>query len=200
MRHKLLIAGLAAMVSLFYGMCLWEIGGNILSLYAAGPNAPTDDPGRGLPPMVVIQATMTPSRPADAAQAPAGALLAPAPAHSPANEDIHPETINGLAVDQWVVLPSAVKQNILGVYARGVALGRNPRAFSKIGDSNMENPFFLAPFDDEAYNLGKYAHLEPAIHYFAGSFGRQSLAVKKGFHSWSVLDATLADRSACWPD
>ena len=117
------------------------------------------------------------------------ALLPAAPGH-----------VNGVPIEQFAVIPAAVQQNIRKIYAQGQAHGNDPRAFSKIGDSNMEAPYFLASFDDEPYNLGEYAYLAPAIDYFAGSFARQSMAVRIGFHSWSVLDAALADKTTCWPD
>jgi LysM repeat protein len=143
-------------------------------------------PGEGVP---------TPTRPAPvrmARNAPAGSALAPIP---PA-----PGVVNGIPVEQIIVIPAGVKQNIRKIYTQGQALGNNPRAFSKIGDSNMENPYFLASFDNEPYNLGKYAYLGSVIDHFSGSFGRQSMAVRIGFHSWSVLDVASADKTTCWPD
>jgi hypothetical protein len=108
--------------------------------------------------------------------------------------------VNGVSADRFVLISAGVRKNIQAIYAQGQALRNNPRAFSKIGDSNMENPYFLAPFDGQAYRLGSYAYLQPVIDQFAGSFGRQSKAVRKGFHSWSVLDAKLADQAECRPD
>jgi len=143
-------------------------------------------PGDGVPAPTRPPATRTAIR---AATRLPMALLPPAPGH-----------VNGVSTEQFVVIPTAVRQNIRKIYAQGQAHGNNPRAFSKIGDSNMENPYFLASFDDEPYNLGEYAYLAPAIDYFSGSFGRQSMAVRIGFHSWSVLDATLSDKTTCWPD
>ena len=143
-------------------------------------------PGDGVPtptrPAVVRTATRVATRLPTA-------LLPPAPGH-----------VNGVPIEQFAVIPAAVQQNVRKIYAQGQAHGNNPRAFSKIGDSNMEKPYFLASFDDEPYNLGEYAYLAPVIDYFAGSFDRQSMAVRIGFHSWSVLDAALADKTACWPD
>lgn len=110
-----------------------------------------------------------------------------------------PGKVNGVLVEQFITLPANVKQNIRKLYAQGQARGNNPNAFSKIGDSNMENPYFLMSFDQGPYNLGDYRYLEPAIEHFAGSFGRTSLAVRQGFHSWSVLDVELADKASCWP-
>jgi LysM repeat protein len=143
-------------------------------------------PGDGVP---------APTRPANirtASHTAAGSAIVPI---SPS-----PGKVNGVPVEQFVVLPAGVKQNIRKIYAQGQALGNNPHTFSKIGDSNMENPYFLATFDQGAYNLGEYTYLESVIDYFSGSFSRQSMAVQRGFHSWSVLDAALADKTACWPN
>lgn len=85
------------------------------------------------------------------------------------------------------------------IYERGLALGNNPHAFSKIGDCNSEPPFFLARFDSGDYDLGPYSYLQPVIDYFAGSFGRQSMTVWTGNHAWSVLDPTFANPALCLP-
>jgi LysM repeat protein len=143
-------------------------------------------PGEGVP---------TPTRPAATRAASRAATRLPIALLPPA-----PGQVNGVPVEQLIVMSDAVQQNIRKIYAQGQARGNNPHAFSKIGDSNMENPYFLASFDNESCNLGQYAYLAPAIDYFAGSFGRQSMAVRVGFHSWSVLDATMADKTNCWPD
>jgi hypothetical protein len=76
----------------------------------------------------------------------------------------------------------------------------NAHAFSKVGDSTIENPHFLARFDEGTYNLGDYAYLQSVIEYFAGSFARQGLAVRRGFHSWTVTDPMWADKDLCLPN
>jgi len=48
-----------------------------------------------------------------------------------------PPDVNGISVEAFVVLPDDVKQHIREIYARGLALGNNPRAFSKVGDSTI---------------------------------------------------------------
>jgi LysM repeat protein len=116
------------------------------------------------------------------------------PAPAPVPGDV---LVNGLAADAIVLLPENVKQHVRQVYAQGQALGRNPRAFAKIGDSTIENPHFLARFDSSPYHLGAYSYLQPLIDYFHGSFGRQGSAVRRGLHSWSVFDPLWADKSMC---
>ncbi len=97
--------------------------------------------------------------------------------------------VNGVSLSAFVVMPSEVKQNIREVYRHGQTLGRNPRAFARVGDSTVENGFFLMAFDQRHYNLDGYAYLQPVIDYFSGSFARESVAVGRGFHTTTVLDS-----------
>lgn len=103
-----------------------------------------------------------------------------------------PAEINGISLDQIILLPENVQQNIRSIYALGQSQGRNPRAFSKLGDSIIEPPHFLTRFDSGPYNLGNWADLQPVIDAFHGSFNRNSMAVRRGLHSWSVLDSMWA--------
>lgn len=108
-----------------------------------------------------------------------------------------PSTVNGVGIETFVVLPEAVRTNVMQIFLRGLELNRNPRAFSKLGDSTIENPFFLARFDDEPYNLGEYGYLQSVIDFYAGSFGRESMAVKRGLHTWSAFDPMWTDAPQC---
>jgi len=103
-----------------------------------------------------------------------------------------PTAINGIDYNAFLVLDDGVKQRIRQIYAYGRSRGNNPRAFSKLGDSTIEPPHFLTRFDSGDYNLGEYTYLQPVIDYFAGSFGRQSVAIRRGLHTWSVLDPMWA--------
>ena len=110
-------------------------------------------------------------------------------------------TMNGVPIDGLIIMPENVVKNAQNIYVQGQALGNNPQAFSKIGDSTIQIPFFLARFDQPGgYNLGDYAYLQPTIDFFAGSFGREGMAVRKGFHSWTVTDPAWADKSVCQPN
>lgn len=110
-----------------------------------------------------------------------------------------PQSVNGIAFDSVVVMPEGVRQHVREIYAQGHALGNNPQAFSKLGDSTIEHPYFLGRFDDGPYNLGQYNYLKPVIDYFSGSFRRESVAVKRGLHTWSVLDPMWATDPQCLP-
>lgn len=87
------------------------------------------------------------------------------------------------------------------IYQRGLALGNNPRSFSKVGDCLSLNPFFLAAFDNAPdYRLGgPYVHLQETVNQFAGSFSRPSQAVRLGFSNISLLMPMWADPVVCLP-
>jgi hypothetical protein len=104
-----------------------------------------------------------------------------------------PTSVNGLAYNEFVMMPSNVVRKIRRIFARGQRLERNSRAFSRTGDSTIERPNFFYRFDEGDYHLGAYGYLQPTIDYYAGSFGHDSAAVKRGLHTWAVLDPMWAD-------
>ena len=108
--------------------------------------------------------------------------------------------LNGVAWTSFIVLPPDVVIHAREIYRSGQAMGRNPNAYSKVGDSTVENPHFMARFDDGSYNLGPYSYLQPALDVFRGSHGRDSIAVQIGLHSWSANDPMWADSGICLPD
>lgn len=112
-----------------------------------------------------------------------------------------PTSLNGIPVESIIVMPENVKQHMREIYALGQEIGRNPFAYSKVGDSTIQNPFFMARFEEPGgYFLGEYAYLQPAVDHFRGSHGREGMAVRKGFHSWTVNDPFWADNTVCQPN
>lgn len=92
----------------------------------------------------------------------------------------------------WLEMPviPELTPAMLEVYQRGLAAGREPTRFSKIGDCQNIPTYFLAMFDGGTYSLGdEYAYLQPTIDYFAGSWGRKSLAVRGGLNIIAVQNA-----------
>ena len=118
--------------------------------------------------------TRTPARP----------VVVATPPPLPTNAGV----VNGIPASAFVIMSANVKQNIREVYRKGQTLGRNPRAFAKVGDSTIENGYFFAAFDRGNYKLGTYAHLQATINLYAGSFGRESVAVGVGYHTTTVMD------------
>lgn len=87
------------------------------------------------------------------------------------------------------------------IYHRGLGMGNNPRAFSRVGDCQSVPQFFLGTFDQPGtYDLGPYANLQALIDHFSGSFGRRNVTVNNGFNVASVLSPIWSDPKQCNPD
>lgn len=142
-------------------------------------------------PQVVRQTPLPPT--AVATQRP----VVPPPPTAPTSLSVPPSTINGIPIQRIVYLSDAARVNIRDIFAQGQEWGRNPRSVSKIGDSTMVYPPFLAAFDGSAYRLGRFAYLQSSINYWAGSFERTSVAVKKGMHTWSEFDPAWSVPELC---
>ncbi len=100
----------------------------------------------------------------------------------------------------WPVVP-AVSASVQGINERGRALGRDPRAFAKVGDCGSAASWFLGAFDDPPayYRLGEYAYLEAVIAHFRGSFGRTSVAARPGFNASALFAPLWSDPAQCQP-
>jgi lysophospholipase L1-like esterase len=140
-----------------------------------------------LPPPL-IQPTNTP---------PAQPTTEPTPEPSPVPAS---ETINGLPREQFLRLSPETIAHMREVYARGQEIhGRDPRRFSKLGDSLSANYVYLSRFDTGEYNLGDYNYLQPTIDHFRGSFARESAGVKVGIAAISALGSQYANPDLCLP-
>lgn len=112
-------------------------------------------------------------------------------------------TASPTQADFWMSTPvvPTVSQTVRDIYAKGIKLGRDPHAFSKIGDCQSISTYFLSYFDREGfYDLGSFSSLKETIDWFAGSFSRDSLAVKGGFNAAAILSPLRADPKQCDPD
>jgi hypothetical protein len=109
-----------------------------------------------------------------------------------------------LSADGWKTLPviPVISPKVLQIYQRGLELGNNPAAFSKIGDCGSTPAWFLGDFDrgPKFYRLGEYAYLQAVIQEFQGSYARTSLAAKSGFNVSSVLSPFWSDAQQCLAD
>lgn len=116
-----------------------------------------------------------------------------------ATATVTPVMVNGVPAEVFIVLPEDVLVSLREIFQQGQQQGRNPQAFSKLGDSTIENPQFMTRFDDTefSYDLADFAYLQPAIDFYSGSFGRQGAAVRRGLHTWSVFDPMWASNPAC---
>jgi hypothetical protein len=136
-------------------------------------------------------ASSLPSRPAATEAMP---LLTETPAAPP-------EPTPTLGPDGWKSLPvvPVVGETPRLIYQRGLELGNNPHAFSKVGDCGSTPAWFLGDFDrgPKYYRLGLHQDLEAVILEFQDSFDRTSLAAKAGFNASSVFTSLWANRSQC---
>ncbi|SRR5258708_2062788 len=104
-------------------------------------------------------------------------------------------------------ITSAVRAAMKDVYQKGLVLGNNPHAFSKVGDCHSSHVWFMHQFGGQySYNLGQYTNLKGVIDWFStpndftdnNSFLRVSQAAHSGFVSASVLDPLWkADQAFC---
>jgi hypothetical protein len=134
----------------------------------------------------------------DAAATPAPTTTPdPSPTVEPSPTPLGPQEINGIPLSEVAPLSPEVAAHVAEIYALGQELGRNPDAFSKLGDSTILNPHFLGPFDTGDYNLGEFAYLQSAIDRFKGSFERHGVGARHGLHSWTVFDPMWADEKWC---
>jgi len=105
--------------------------------------------------------------------------------------------------NSWTSLPTIpdVSSAAREIYQKGLDLGNNPDAFSKVGDCNSLSVRFLTYYDKEPapdyYNLEAYSYLQPVIQQFRGSFKRESLAVGDGFNTSAILAPFRADPQFC---
>ncbi len=103
--------------------------------------------------------------------------------------------------ENWQGLPviPTVTDSARKLYQKGIAVGNDPHAFSKIGDGEISTEWFLADFDlgPDHYNLGDYQYLESVIENFQGSFSRIGVAARRGFNTNLILDPTANDPSLC---
>lgn len=148
----------------------------------------------------------TPDVPTQTAPAPAASMTT-APSLTPdsipfgdtATPDISPTATLGL--DAWMFMPvvPTFSDTAREIYQHGLTLGRDPRRFSKAGDCESTTGWYLSDFDHDpsTYRLGEYAYLQPTIDYYAGSFKRESLAVRRGANTSSMLTSLWADPAQC---
>ena len=164
------------------------------SLASATPS-PTPRPVATARPIPTTAPTTTPTTTPTAT---ATATPAPTPTPTPTRD---PATlVNGVPVEAFVIMPPETQANVRRIFARGQELGRNPRHFSKLGDSISLTSAYLVRFDQDKYNLGVYSDLQPTIDYYKDSWERFGMAVRIGLHAWVGFRPGEADAAKCLPE
>ena len=128
----------------------------------------------------------------------ATATATPFPTHTPTPD---PTTlVNGVPIEDFIIMPPETQANVRHIFAQGQEMGRNPHAFSKVGDSASLTSHYLVRFDQKRYNLGIYEDLQETIDFYAKSFKRFGVALRIGLHSWIAFRAGEADSDKCGAD
>lgn len=98
----------------------------------------------------------------------------------------------------WPVIPEGVSPAMIALYQAGLENGNLERRFSKVGDCQNITTYFLANFDKpERYTLDDYPDLQKTIDWYAGSFKRESVAVRGGLNVAAVQNPLFTRSKEC---
>lgn len=124
----------------------------------------------------------------------------PTPTNTPTITPTPLPPLNGLTIADILIMDEATVANVRQIFANGQRLGRDPHAYSVLGDSTVMTPHLLSRFARDDLNLGQYAYLQPTVDHFQGIWRRFGVATDYGLHSWSVFDPLWADKDWCLPN
>jgi Tol biopolymer transport system component len=102
---------------------------------------------------------------------------------------------------EWPVVPS-VTGHAIEIYRKGLAMGLDPNAFSKVGDCQSVKAAFMGYLDLGNYPATfstNYPELQETVDHFKGHFNTDGQAVRGGFNAAAVLSPLWADPQACLP-
>jgi len=115
---------------------------------------------------------------------------------------LEPEPKPTMGLEDWQnlpVLPTSVSDRVREIYRLGLQQGNDPKRFSKIGDCQNINTYFLAIYDDPtAFTLGEENnHLQETIDYYNGMWSRDSISVKNGFNVANIFNPWFNNKELC---
>jgi uncharacterized protein YraI len=96
-----------------------------------------------------------------------------------------------------VTLANHNTEVVRSTFYKGLQMGKNPHAFSKIGDCESASAYFLVPIDSGDYDFGQYAYLESVVQHFAGSFSHIGQAATDGHMASVIVDPKWANPNFC---
>jgi len=101
----------------------------------------------------------------------------------------------------WPVIPE-ISYQTREIYRKGLAMGNDARAFSKVGDCQNLKEYFLGKFDHlDMYNF-KW-NIDPyldTIDQFQGNFFRDGQSTHFGYTAASPITQLMADQDICLPE
>lgn len=110
-----------------------------------------------------------------------------------------PPQLNGLTIDEILIMDGSVRENVRQIYGNGQVWGRDLSRISVLGDSTVLNPHLLARFGRDDLILGEYSFLQPTVTGIV-TWDRYGVAARNGLHSWSVFDPVWANKDWCEPN
>lgn len=100
--------------------------------------------------------------------------------------------------ENWPVVPEGVSSAMVALYQAGLESGNLSHRFSKVGDCQNISTYFLANYDRaNRYDLGEYTSLQETIDWYAGSFKRDSVAVRGGLNVAAVQNPLFTRSKEC---
>lgn len=101
----------------------------------------------------------------------------------------------------WPIIPE-VTNTAREIYSKGLELGNNPHAFSKVADCQNVRQSFLGFFDHPGQyeQMSGMEELQDTIDNFSGYFDRDGQATQYGFNAAAVLSPLWTDTEVCLPD
>lgn len=158
------------------------------------------DQNPGTTPPVTLEVTA--AEPQVESATPAQASITETPSETPTLEPTPTEDTR-LRPEQWLQWPviPTLSPAMVEVYLQGIEKGNNSHRFSKAGDCQNVPGMYLGIFDTPgSYFLrASESQLQETIDNFAGSFGRDSIAVKGGFTFPALFSPLRADPTQCSP-
>jgi len=160
----------------------------IITACSSAPTPPNPTPDTGTPDTQPLD-TATPISDATAT------VAAPRPNVSP-TPDLR---LDPAKWQEWPVVPQ-ISGRALEIYQRGLALGNDPRHFSKIGDCQSVPASFFGIYETDRYSFAsEYQYLQETVDFYQGSFAREGESVRGGFNTSSVLLPFWANAEVCQP-
>ncbi len=98
------------------------------------------------------------------------------------------------------ISPEEISERVIEIYQEGQKQGRDPHAFSVIGDCQAIPFVFMGPYGrGDLKPTDAEGHLWKVINTFDSSFKRWSVTARGGFTAASVLNPLQADPEECKP-
>lgn len=123
-----------------------------------------------------------------------------APLATPQMGSFAPASLEGVDLSELPIVPE-LSDTARAILLDGLARGRDPHAFVKVGDCMTEDPAFLYPLAEDGIVWGEYRALRAVLDHYAQAaenpFGRKSQAAAGGFNAASVLDSLWANPEFC---